>query len=173
MNWRAAIFQERLFTLSIRYMKSDKLGQTNCDELLDNFVMKKAGQTFLIVHCVMFSLTWFDDCSFLFLYTYSISITTAEAKFKPVQSPRWALVSSALPNLNMKHYKSVKILSNFQDVKSPCENLSPLFKTFCWRFWFLTPHLFTRQFSCIRFLPVWKSKKHANSEQLKALEGFL
>jgi len=22
------------------------------------------------VHCVMFSLTWFDDCSFLFLYTY-------------------------------------------------------------------------------------------------------
>jgi len=29
---------ERLFTLSIRYIKSDKLGQTNCDEFLDNFV---------------------------------------------------------------------------------------------------------------------------------------
>jgi len=27
---------------------------------------------------------------------------------------------------------------------------------------FQTSHLFTRQFSCVRFLPVWKSKKHAN-----------
>jgi len=31
------------------------------------------------------------DCSFLFLYTYSIM--TAQAKFKAVLSPRWALVS--------------------------------------------------------------------------------
>ena len=27
-----------------------------------------------------------------------------------------------------------------------------------------TPHIFTQQFSCVRFLPVWKSKKHPNSE---------
>jgi len=33
-----------LFTLRIRYIKSDELRQTNCDELLDNFVMRKAGQ---------------------------------------------------------------------------------------------------------------------------------
>jgi len=46
-----------LLTLSIRYIKSDKLGQTNFDEFLDNFVMKKARQNFLTVHCVMFSLT--------------------------------------------------------------------------------------------------------------------
>jgi len=98
---------------------------------------------------------------------------TAKAKFKPVLSPRWALVSSALPNLNMKHYKSVMILSNFRNFKFPCENLSPLFKTFWRRFWFLTPYLFTRQFSCIQCLPVWTSKKHAKSEQVKALEGFL
>jgi len=108
-----------------------------------------------------------------FYFCIRISITTAWAKFKPVQSPRLELVTSALTNLNMKHYKSVKILSNFQNVQSPCENLSPLFKTFWRRFWFLTPYLFTRQFSCIGFLPVWKSKKHANSEQVKALEGFL
>jgi len=38
------MFQNRLSTLSIRYIKSDKLGQTNCKEFLDNFVMKKAGQ---------------------------------------------------------------------------------------------------------------------------------
>jgi len=44
MNQRAAILQEWLFTLCIRYIKSDKLRQTNCDEFLDNFVMKKAGQ---------------------------------------------------------------------------------------------------------------------------------
>jgi len=32
--------------------------------------MKKAGQNPLTVYCVLFSLTWFDDCSFLFIYTY-------------------------------------------------------------------------------------------------------
>jgi len=37
----------------------------------------------------------------------------------------------------MKHYKSAKILSNFQNVKSPSVNLNPLFKTFWRRFWFL------------------------------------
>jgi len=29
---------------------------------------------------------------------------------------------------------------------------------------FQTSHLFTRQLSCVRFLPVWKSKKYANRE---------
>jgi len=38
------MFQERLFTLSIRYIKSYKLRQTNCNEFLDNFVMKKTKQ---------------------------------------------------------------------------------------------------------------------------------
>ena len=28
----------------------------------------------------------------------------------------------------------------------------------------LTSHLFTRQFSCVRFLTVWKSEKYANRE---------
>jgi len=37
----------------------------------------------------------------------------------------------------MKRYKLVKILPNFQNVKSPCANLNPLFKTFWRRFWFL------------------------------------
>jgi len=38
----------------------------------------------------------------------------------------------------MKQYKSVKILSNFQNVKSPCANINRLiFKTFWRRFWFL------------------------------------
>jgi len=43
MNWRVAVFQDRLSTLSIRYIQSDKLRQTNCNEFLDDFVMK-AGQ---------------------------------------------------------------------------------------------------------------------------------
>jgi len=51
------MFQDRLSTLSILYIKNDKLGQTNCNEFLDNFVMKKAGQTLLTVYCGMFSLT--------------------------------------------------------------------------------------------------------------------
>jgi len=45
-----------LLTLSIRYIKTDKLWQTNRDEFLDNFGMKNAGQTFATAHCVMFSL---------------------------------------------------------------------------------------------------------------------
>jgi len=32
--------------------------------------MKKAGQTILTVYYVMFSPTWFDDCSFSFLFMY-------------------------------------------------------------------------------------------------------
>jgi len=41
MNWTVAMFQQRL-SISIRYIKSDKLRQKNCNECLDNFVMKKA-----------------------------------------------------------------------------------------------------------------------------------
>jgi len=39
------MFQERLSTVSIRYIKSNKLTQTNCNEFLDNVVMKKEGQS--------------------------------------------------------------------------------------------------------------------------------
>jgi len=45
------MFQERLSTLSIPYIKSDKLRQKCCDEFLDNFVMKKAGQN--LFHCLL------------------------------------------------------------------------------------------------------------------------
>ena len=72
-----------------------------------------------------------------FYFFIRISIMTAYAKYKSVQSSQWALVNSALTNLNMKHYKSVKILSIFQNVKSPCANVNLLFKTFWRRFWFL------------------------------------
>jgi len=48
----------------IRYIKSDKLRQTNCNEFLHNFVMRKAGQNpFNCLLCYI-NLTWFDDCSF-------------------------------------------------------------------------------------------------------------
>ena len=53
---------------------------------------------------------------------------------------------TALPNLNMKHYELVKILSNFQNVKFHCANLNPLFKTFWRRFWFQN-HIFSRDSS--------------------------
>ena len=45
------MFQERLSTLSIRYTKSDKLRQTNCNEFLYNFVMKKADQN--LFNCLL------------------------------------------------------------------------------------------------------------------------
>jgi len=44
----------------------------------------------------------------------------------------------------MKRYKSVKILPNFRNVKTPCSNSNPLFKTFLRRFWFLYFHIFSR-----------------------------
>jgi len=43
------MFQERLSTLSFRYIKSDKLRQIN--EFLDTFVMKKAGQN--LFNCLL------------------------------------------------------------------------------------------------------------------------
>jgi len=78
------MFQERLSTLSIPYIKSDKLRQTNCNEFLDNFVMKKAGQNLFTVYCVMFNFTWFNDCSFLFIYAYFINDSISEIETSPV-----------------------------------------------------------------------------------------
>ena len=46
----------------------------------------------------------------------------------------------------MKHYKSVKILQNFQNIKSPCANLNPLFKTLATVLVF-KPHIFSRDSS--------------------------
>jgi len=51
------MLQERLSTPNIRYIKSDRLWQTNCNEFFENFVMKKAVQNFLTVYCVIFSFT--------------------------------------------------------------------------------------------------------------------
>jgi len=45
------MFQETLSTLTIRYIKSDKLRQRNCNEFLDNFVMKKAEQN--LFNCLL------------------------------------------------------------------------------------------------------------------------
>jgi len=133
-----------LSTLSIRYINSDKLKQTNCDEFLYKFVVKKAGQNLL--NFFLFTVLWsvlLDSMIVAFYFFVCISIMTAQVKFKTVQSLWWALVSSALRNIYMKHYKSVKILSNIQNVKYPCANLNPLFKTFWRLFWFLKPHIFS------------------------------
>jgi len=45
------MFQERLSILSIRCIMSDKLRQTNCNEFLDNVLMKKAGQN--LFNCLL------------------------------------------------------------------------------------------------------------------------
>jgi len=72
-------------------------------------------------------------------------------------------MSSALPNLNIKHYKSVEILSNFRMSSLLAQIQTPYSKLSGDGSGFQTSHL-TRQVSCIRFLPVWKSKKYANRE---------
>jgi len=38
------MFLKRLSTPNIRYIKSDKLRQTICNQFLDNLVVKKTGQ---------------------------------------------------------------------------------------------------------------------------------
>jgi len=56
--YRITIFQGRLSALSIRCIKNDQLTQTNFNEFLDDFVMKKdQDKTFLIVYYTLFSLT--------------------------------------------------------------------------------------------------------------------
>jgi len=65
----------------------------------------------------------------------------------------------------MKHYKSVKILSIFQNVKFPCANLIPLFKTFWRRFWFLNFTSFHATIWLRSILTSLKSKKHVNRER--------
>ena len=64
------MFQERLSTPSIRYIKSDKLMQTNCNEPQLILLWRRQDKTFLTVYRVMFNLTWFEDGSSQFLYTY-------------------------------------------------------------------------------------------------------
>jgi len=154
------MFQEKLPTLSIRYTKSDKLRQTDCNEFLYNFVMKKAGQnlfTCLLCYVQPYLIWWL--LLFIFLYVFQ----WWQHKWN-LTSPI-ATMGSALPNLYMKHYESVfKILSNFQNVNSPCTNLIPYSRISGDGSSFQTSHLFTWQFSCVRFLPVWKSSKHANGE---------
>jgi len=68
---------------------------------------------------------------------------TAKAKFKLVQSPRWSLVSSALSNLNMKHYKSVKILSNYQ-YQAPLRKFKSPIQDFLATVLVFKPHIFSR-----------------------------
>jgi len=53
-------------------------------------------------------------------------------------------ISGSQPsNWNIKHYKSVEIWSNFQNVTSPCANVILLLKTFWRRFWY-EPHIISR-----------------------------
>jgi len=51
------MFQERLPTLSIRCVKSDKLRRSNFNEFLDDFVMKKATTIPFSCLLALFSLT--------------------------------------------------------------------------------------------------------------------
>jgi len=64
----------------------------------------------------------------------------------------------------MKHYKSVEILSIFQNVKSHYANVKPFIGNFLATDLVWTSCHFARQFRCIRFFAVWKSNKHANRE---------
>jgi len=52
-------------------------------------------------------------------------VMTAQGNFKPIPSPRWSIGGLSSPNSNMKHYKSIEMLSNFQNVKSPSANVKP------------------------------------------------
>ena len=67
-------------------------------------------------------------------------------------------------NWNIKHYKSVEILSNFQNVKSPCANVIPPIEDFLATVLLWNSHHFARRFRCVRFFAVWKSYENANRE---------
>ena len=74
------------------------------------------------------------------------------------------LVVLSPSNWNIKHYKSLDILSNFQNVKSPCVNVIPPIKDFLETVLIWTSHHFARRFLYVWFFAVWKCKEHANRE---------
>jgi len=69
------MFQDRLSTLSIRYIKSDKFRQTNCNEFVDNFVMNKAGQN--LFNCFVLCSALLDSWIVALYFLIRISIMTA------------------------------------------------------------------------------------------------
>jgi len=66
--------------------------------------------------------------------------------------------------LKYENYKSVEILSNFQNVKSLCANVIPIMKNFLATILIWISHHFAWRFRCVRFVLVWKSNKHTNRE---------
>ena len=68
------MFQEWLATLSIRCTKSDELRQTYCNEILDNFFMKKAGQKLLFT---VLCSALLDSMTVGFYFFIRISMMTA------------------------------------------------------------------------------------------------
>ena len=64
------MFQERLSTLAFGTLKVTNLGKEIVMNSLLMLIWIRQDKTFLPVYCAMFSLTWFDDCSILFLYMY-------------------------------------------------------------------------------------------------------
>ena len=74
MNKSVAMFQERLATLCIGYIKSDKRRRTNCNEFLDNFVMTKARQN--VFNCLL-CYVQLTSMIVAFYFFIRISITTA------------------------------------------------------------------------------------------------
>ena len=63
-------------------------------------------------------------------------------------------MGSAPPNLNMKHYKSAEIVSNFQNVKSPYVNVKTSIESFLATALVETSHPVARRLRCVRFLAV-------------------
>jgi len=71
-------------------------------------------------------------------------------------------VSSALPNLNMKHYKSVKILSNFREYQVPLRKFKPPIQDFLLAVLVFKPHIFLRD-SSVAF-DSYQSEKVRNTQ---------
>jgi len=65
---RVTMSQERLSALSILYTERDILRETNFNELIDDFAVKKTRKKYFnCLLCYMVSLTKSDDCRFLSL----------------------------------------------------------------------------------------------------------
>ena len=68
----------------IRYIKSDKLRQTNCNEFLENFVMKKAGRIFFYLFTVLCSTLLDSIIVAFYFYTYFNNDSISEIWISPV-----------------------------------------------------------------------------------------
>jgi len=91
----------------------------------------------------MFNLTWFDDCSFLFLYTYFNNDSISEIWTSPV-----ATVGTGELSTSKFKYETLKIIKGFikfSERQIPLRKFRSPIQDFLAKVLVFKPHIFSRE----------------------------